>query len=560
MRFFTLFTLMICSLLMTSSAFAERILLDASLKLVTGDKKAKYYMTDPLTEQDEKWPAVVYFVEYDTVYFKGGFNAKEPAKANVVGDYEYYTWQGVIKFKGHKNSEGKEHGLKQTYSSGDLKKEQHYVNGVLNGPQKVFYSNGHVSEEFEMLDGKQTGESISYQHDGSVRSLTTWLDGETHGPMFNYYPNGNINYEMNFQHGQRHGKYRAYYFDGQLKSEGQSAFSQYEGVFNRYDKAGNKIQQQNYKDNVEHGVTLNWYANGQLSSKQHFVAGELHGASTEYDEAGNTAKIFNYANGKEVGEQRVFHKQSDMVEVIYEYNDDSRLIAKKEFNKQGEKLFDLSVSFNENHERISDEFRYRHGVVISRRQEDESKAWKQTEFFDEGELTHRTETIDGEYHNLYFTQLVDHKARKQHYKHGVPHGKFSVTQFGEIIEQGEYFEGAKYGYWEHDWDGKRVFNYNKKGEYHGEVKKYYRLGGVDRLDTYANGIQHGPSESYMEDGTLWSKGNFVDGKEEGKWQTIIPRKSKTAMWTGFYRSGEKVGMWTGQYPDGTDAGEVMFDK
>ncbi|MDD1782566.1 hypothetical protein LRP49_15445 [Enterovibrio sp. ZSDZ35] len=559
MRYLTLFGLMVSSLFMMSPVFAESLLLDSKFALVSDDKKATYYMREPLTEQNGTWPAVIYYIDYNTAYFKGAFNAPVPGKANIVGDFEYYTWQGIIKRKGHRNSEGNLHGVQQTYSSGVLKKEQHYVNGVLEGTQKVFYSNGHLSEQFEMLDGKKTGESLQYRGNGSVMTLTTWLDDEMHGPTFNYFENANINYEMNFQHGKRHGKYKAYYYGGQLKSEGQSAFNKYEGVFLRYDEAGNKIEQENYRNGEKHGETLTWHANGQLSSKQHFANGELNGVSSEYDESGNTTQIVSYVNGKNVGEQRVFHEQSDVVQAIYEYNADSRLIAKKEFNQRGEKVFALSISFDENQNRISDEYRYKDGKVVSREQEDESKAWRLSESFVEGELTHRTETVDGKYHNLYLTQLVDHKAKSQHYKHGVPHGKFALTQFGEIIEQGEYFEGVEYGYWERNWDGKRTINYNKKGEYHGEVKKYFRYGGLEKLETYSNGIQHGPFELYDDDGTLWSKGNFVDGKEEGEWQTILPETSKTVMWTGSFRAGEKVGKWVGKYSDGSSAGEMQFD-
>ncbi len=559
MRNIIIFSLFMNSLFMMAPALAQSLLLDANLRLVADDKKAKYYMNEALTEQNGTWPAVIYYIDDNTAYFKGAFNGPEPAKKNIVSDFEFYTRKGVIERQGYRNNEGNLDGIQKVYSSGVLKQEQQYLNGVLEGEQKTFYSNGHVKEKFNMLNGKRSGENLIYRENGAVRKLITWLDDEMHGPMLNYFENGNIDYEMNFQHGQRHGKYKGYYFNGQLKSEGQSEFGQYHGIFHYYDKAGNKTQQESYKNNDKHGVALSWHANGQLSSEQNFVDDELHGLSTEYDESGKVTKVFSYVGGKKVGEQRVFHTDSETVQAIYEYNTDSRLIAKKEFNEHGAKVFDLSVRFDENHNRISDEYRYRDGLVISRLQEDQSKAWKLTEFFTDGELTARTESIDGKYHNLYFTQLSDHKAKKQHYKHGVLHGKFTVTQFGEVIEQGEYFEGVEYGYWENDWDGKRIYNYNKKGEYHGEVKKYFRFGGLDRLTTYFNGIKHGPTESYTEEGMLWSKGNFVDGKEDGEWQTIIPEKSKTAMWTGVYRAGEKVGKWVGMYPDGSSAGELQFD-
>jgi antitoxin component YwqK of YwqJK toxin-antitoxin module len=47
---------------------------------------------------------------------------------------------------------------------------------------------------------------------------------------------------------------------------------------------------------------------------------------------------------------------------------------------------------------------------------------------------------------------------------------------------------------------------------------------------------------YHKDGSIWAKGNRVNGVMEGYWEWF--RKSGTQMRSGFFKKGKQVGEWT----------------
>lgn len=51
-----------------------------------------------------------------------------------------------------------------------------------------------------------------------------------------------------------------------------------------------------------------------------------------------------------------------------------------------------------------------------------------------------------------------------------------------------------------------------------------------------------------KDGTLWAKGQSIDGVMSGYWEWF--RKDGTKMRTGYFENGEQVGEWTTYASDG----------
>jgi antitoxin component YwqK of YwqJK toxin-antitoxin module len=113
------------------------------------------------------------------------------------------------------------------------------------------------------------------------------------------------------------------------------------------------------------------------------------------------------------------------------------------------------------------------------------------------------------------------------------------------VYQGYLENGKKQGPWSDFWDEGRIANtrtykdgilvghtiYQKNGTV--EVRKNYRLGpsGVE-LD--------GPYEDYHQNGQLWEKGTYIDGKKDGPWVAYNEDGTVMKRYTGTYKNGVKV--------------------
>jgi antitoxin component YwqK of YwqJK toxin-antitoxin module len=53
---------------------------------------------------------------------------------------------------------------------------------------------------------------------------------------------------------------------------------------------------------------------------------------------------------------------------------------------------------------------------------------------------------------------------------------------------------------------------------------------------------------YHKDGTLWARGQMIDGVATGYWEWY--RKDGTKLRSGYFESGEQVGQWTTYDKDG----------
>lgn len=117
--------------------------------------------------------------------------------------------------------------------------------------------------------------------------------------------------------------------------------------------------------------------------------------------------------------------------------------------------------------------------------------------------------------------------------HKVLHGPYKRTIGGQIVEQGIYYVGTKHGRWEE-------FSREKTDEYNGEEvtynilldkTKYYKgwpreakISYYDGAHTkvkevypYVNGKLHGNYYYFLENGQVFIRGKYMDGKKIGLW-------------------------------------------
>ena len=67
---------------------------------------------------------------------------------------------------------------------------------------------------------------------------------------------------------------------------------------------------------------------------------------------------------------------------------------------------------------------------------------------------------------------------------------------------------------------------------------------------------HGYWERYYSDGTLWYKGNYIDGKPDGCWEEYW--SNGILMNKGCYANGERTGYWRWYNIDGELEEQIFY--
>jgi len=123
-------------------------------------------------------------------------------------------------------------------------------NGVKNGVEKVYYSDGKLYSAVPYVDGKKNGTAYYYTkyHDrvngvyGIVHHLDKtieWKNGVEDGPCIGYYPGKKVRYRYNYKNGLEQGDLFVYSSDGKLLKKGRYLDGKKYGTWYFYDTNGN---------------------------------------------------------------------------------------------------------------------------------------------------------------------------------------------------------------------------------------------------------------------------------------------------------------------------------
>lgn len=177
-----------------------------------------------------------------------------------------------------------------------------YVRGILNSIEHYRY-------------GKQEGEYIKYNRDGTIHQRIMYKDDLMYGYNIIYYDNSVIHVKSNYVNGKLDGERQEYNFDGKL------------------------IRISQYVNDILHGFTIEWnwdidklgcvagYHNGKyhgtyrewdgdvLSIERQYVYGSPHGTWREWSSNGMLASICTYNRGKLEGEYIVYYLNSTNIHI-----------------------------------------------------------------------------------------------------------------------------------------------------------------------------------------------------------------------------------------------------
>ena len=248
------------------------------------------------------------------------------------GDYTLYHTNGVIKEKGTYNDSALFQGIVTNYDrSGKIVAQISYENGKLDGPMtyfypngnketeffnskdvltkevsydlkgniiyqaeaqngvlpvKVFYNDGSLKHEGNIINGKHDGEWRYYTAGGILSSIENWKEEMESGVQQTFYPAGFLKSEYYCDSNKIDGPYKEYFQDGKIKLISYYRKGLLQGEYKTYYNSGQLMGEYYFKDNIQTGRAYEYSPEGKLS------------ADIEYDEEGEIKIINYYINGK----------------------------------------------------------------------------------------------------------------------------------------------------------------------------------------------------------------------------------------------------------------------
>ena len=117
------------------------------------------------------------------------------ANNNIVSSFkQYYTC----------------HNYDEKNYHGKIYNEFSYVNGLKNGVENFYYTNGQLKTTGLVNQKGRQGEWKTYHRNGNIKSVENWIGFKRDGKAAFYFENGNICSEGNFKNGEVIGKWNFY--------------------------------------------------------------------------------------------------------------------------------------------------------------------------------------------------------------------------------------------------------------------------------------------------------------------------------------------------------------
>ncbi|GAB4141556.1 MAG: hypothetical protein Fur0041_16770 [Bacteroidia bacterium] len=426
------------------------------------------------------------------------------------GDYREYSKDGKVT-------------LHRIYKEDKLQKETFFD---YNGKQLATYNtskgcnvveyhpNGEKLAEGEYADGLKVGEWKVYSANGGwMSSKENYFKGKLEGTRKEYYPNGKLKSELDFKNDLRYGLLKSYYQNGVIKTQGWYINDEREGDWYEYTERGNVENHYYYVNDALHGYQEYFDKKARKAEEAFYEEGSLW-VRTRYDSTGR--EIYKYKSENGSGVYAFTHPNNKVwVETNYRngtiegalkrysYNGDVRLeanyingnlmgIRKEYYNLSGKKFVETSFEYNE-----------KHGP---------STAW-----YENGNLRWEEHYYYGELNGIQRYYYENGKLQKEaNYVYGTLDGEMKFyTDDGKYIYSRHYDNGTLLGYSESDKEGKPAAMKTLEHA-SGKMTVHYADGSVYTEGEYVNGKIHGHWLTYHPNGKVADDENFYYGDFEGE--------------------------------------------
>jgi uncharacterized protein len=397
------------------------------------------------------------------------------------------------------------------YENGKVSSEGYIRNGKPDGYWKTYYENGILKSEGNRKNFELDSIWKFYNEDGKLILEISYAKGKKNGIKTTYPQNEII--KENYVNDIKEGYTSYYYSDGKLRLAIKFVKGKEQGLAKEYSSDGNvitlleyrngyliskeKVNRCNY-DSLKQGKWVTFYENGNLQTEGYYSAGIKNGYFKEYSPDGNLLSITKYVNGEIQKDAAELTK----LDIKREYYDDGQL--KKLGSYKDDVPEGITREYAEDGKITSSKI-YKKGVIVG----------------------------DG---------IVDASGLKQG-----PWKEYYDT--GELKGVGKYFNGMKIGEWKFYYKNGKVEQtgkYLKNETPDGEWIWYHENGNVLRDELFSEGLENGPMTEYSDSGTVISKGEYVDGLEEGVWTYQLGDIKAE----GSYKEGKRTGVWKYWYDNG----------
>lgn len=234
-------------------------------------------------------------------------------------------------------------GISENYDYGTLKSVYYYNKGELNGPSKILYPDGTISEESFYINGELYSKNISYWQNGNIRIITEYEE-DTTVKMTTFTADGKKENEIDYTN--KNGKIVTLFNNGNEVHEYSMTNGILDGKYTVKNKAGKMITDCTYTNGSRNGKYLKYGPTGALYNERNYYAGKPDGLHKYYDLAGNVRMNDNFVLGDNTGQfTRFYHNKAKFVE--YTEFDDKIEGEAKYYNQKGENILILGYSNND---------------------------------------------------------------------------------------------------------------------------------------------------------------------------------------------------------------------
>mgnify|MGYP000524686323 FL=1 len=203
---------------------------------------------------------------------------------------------------------GKRDGIDTSfYGSGCVQSTQGYILGIKNGKHQVFFdSTGQLRKEENYLNGKLNGLVQEYNRSGDTLLYMNYAQDIPHGVQRTYYPDGKRFKVISYKNGLLDGSHLTYTAEGKLELK------------------------LSYKEGKKDGVFIFYHDNEKEAGKETWSLDLKNGEFITFNEEGKILKQGTYKKNIAIGEHNVFDSKG-------------KLIHQTTYDKKGVKTYEMEV-------------------------------------------------------------------------------------------------------------------------------------------------------------------------------------------------------------------------
>lgn len=154
------------------------------------------------------------------------------------------------------------------HKSGRLLVSEPYLNDLLNGDVKTYQTNGKLFLITTFLNGKKEGVSILYDIYGkAIKELKYSNDNLLEEIWYQYYDSGELKQSNTYINGKVNGIEKAYFKNGNLQWEVNIVDNKVDGTYKEYFPTGELKHIALYKNGKEDVLSKQYFNNGQIRTE-----------------------------------------------------------------------------------------------------------------------------------------------------------------------------------------------------------------------------------------------------------------------------------------------------